>query len=163
MKHLVTLFDLSRDEVAEIFRITRELKDEWRAGTRRPLLARQVLTQLFEKPSLRTRMSFEAAMMQLGGNAVFLSRAEAGLDGREAAADVARVVGGYSDSIVLRTFAQSLIEEFAQHAGCPVVNGLSDDAHPCQARTDLLTIEEALGSLPGRKLAYIGDGNNVAA
>jgi len=163
MKHLVTLFDLSPDEVADIFRVTKELKDEWRAGTRRPTLAGRVLTQVFEKPSLRTRMSFEAAMMQLGGDAVFLPRAEAGLDGRESTADVARVIGGYSDIIVLRTFAQSLIEDFAKYAGCPVVNGLSDDAHPCQALTDLFTMEEALGSLSGRKLAYIGDGNNVAA
>lgn len=163
MKHLVTLFDLSPQDAAAIFAITTDLKRELAAGQRRPLLAGRVLTQVFEKPSLRTRLSFEAAIMQLGGSSIFLSRRDAGLDGRESQADVARVIGGYSDIIVLRTFAQSLIEQFAQYAGCPVVNGLSDEAHPCQALTDLFTIQEAFGSLSGRKLAYVGDGNNVAS
>jgi len=163
MKNLVTLYDLTPADAVEIFRLTAELKQELAAGKRRAPLGGYVLTQVFEKPSLRTRLSFEAAMMQLGGSSIFLSRKDAGLDGRESHADVARVIGGYSDVIVLRTFARSLIEEFAQHAGCSIVNGLSDDDHPCQALTDLFTIQEAFGSLKGRKLAYIGDGNNVAA
>jgi ornithine carbamoyltransferase len=163
MKHLVTLNDLTPADAAEIFQITADLKHDLAAGKRPPLLAGYVLTQVFEKPSLRTRLSFEAAMMQLGGSSIFLSRKDAGLDGRESIADVARVIGGYSDVIALRTFARSLIEAFAQHSGCPVINGLSDDDHPCQALTDLFTIQEAFGTLNGRKLAYIGDGNNVAA
>ncbi len=163
MQHLVTLNDVDAADVREIFRLASELKIQSHKGRRDPLLAGRVLTQVFEKPSLRTRLSFEAAMIQLGGNSIFLSRKDAGLDGRESHADVARVIGSYSDVIVLRTFAESLIDDFAQHAGCPVINGLSDESHPCQALTDLFTIQEALGSLTGRSLAYIGDGNNVAS
>lgn len=163
MQNLVTLNDVTGDDVREVFRLSAEFKTQSIKGRREPVLAGSVLTQVFEKPSLRTRLSFEAAMMQLGGSSIFLSRKDAGLDGRESHADVARVIGGYSDVIVLRTFAESLIEEFAQHAGCPVINGLSDDSHPCQALTDLFTVQEALGSLGDRTLAYVGDGNNVAA
>lgn len=162
MRNLITLFDLQPDDIREIFERARILKSECRNGERKPLLAGRVLTQVFQKPSLRTRLSFEAAMIQLGGSAIFVSNKDAGLEGREAAADVARVIGGYSDVIVLRTFEQSLIEEFASCAGCTVVNGLSDESHPCQALTDLFTMEEALGKLSGRKLVYVGDGNNVA-
>ncbi|MFO1093461.1 MAG: ornithine carbamoyltransferase [Planctomycetaceae bacterium] len=163
MKHLVTLYDLTPADAVEIFQLAADLKRDLTAGKRPSPLAGYVLTQVFEKPSLRTRLSFEAAMMQLGGSSIFLSRKDAGLEGRESHADVARVIGGYSDVIVLRTFARSLIEEFAQHSGCAIINGLSDDDHPCQALTDLFTIQEAFGSLKGHKLAYIGDGNNVAA
>jgi ornithine carbamoyltransferase len=162
MKNLVTLFDLTPQDVREIFDLTASLKGELKQGVRKPRLAGQILTQVFEKPSLRTRVSFEAAMMQLGGNSIFLLGKDAGFDGRETTADIARVIGSYSDAIVLRTFAQSLIEEFAAHAGCCVINGLSDDSHPCQALTDLFTMEEVFGSLAGRRLAYVGDGNNVA-
>lgn len=162
MKNLTTMDSLTPDESAELLTLAAELKSEWRAGQRRPLLAGRVLTQVFEKPSLRTRVSFEAAMQQLGGSAIFLNAADAGLNGRESTADVARVLGSYSDVIVLRTFKQSLIDEFAQHARCPVVNGLSDDDHPCQALTDLFTMQESCGALKGLTLAYVGDGNNVA-
>jgi ornithine carbamoyltransferase len=162
MNNLVTLFDLTPRDVHEIFDLTAVMKNELQQGIRKPRLAGRVLTQVFEKPSLRTRVSFEAGMMQLGGGGVFLLGQEAGLNGREATADVARVIGGYSDAIVLRTFSQSLIGEFAAHAGCCVINGLSDEAHPCQALTDLFTMQEAFGSLAGRRLAYVGDGNNVA-
>jgi ornithine carbamoyltransferase len=163
VKHLITLYDLTPDDVRDIFRLSADLKAGLKAGDRPPLLAGRILTQLFEKPSLRTRLSFEAAMMQLGGSGMFLSRKDAGLDGRESIADVARVIGGYSDVIVLRTFAQSLIEDFARHSGRPVINGLSDESHPCQALTDLFTMQEAFGKLDGRRLAYVGDGNNVAS
>lgn len=162
MKHLTKLFDLSSDEVRDILNLSLELKEAWKQGHRRPLCQGMVLVQIFEKPSLRTRVSFEAAMMHLGGSAIFLSAKDAGLEGREPHVDVARVVGGYSDVIVLRTFTQSLVETFAEHAGTPVVNGLSDDYHPCQGLTDLLTIQEHFGDLSGRTLAYVGDGNNVA-
>jgi ornithine carbamoyltransferase len=163
MQHLISIRDLTRTQVEEIFRRAAELKAQLAVGDRTPLLEGRVLTQVFEKPSLRTRVSFDAAIGQLGGHAIFLTGKEAGLEGREALADVARVLSAYSDVIVLRTFSQQLIEEFARHAVCHVVNGLSDDAHPCQALTDVFTMQEALGDVTGRTLAYIGDGNNVAA
>ncbi len=162
MRHLTSLSALSTDAVREILDLARDLKSRLRRGERPALLAGQVLTQVFEKPSLRTRLSFEAAMMQLGGSSIFLSRKDAGLEGREALSDVARVIGGYSDIIALRTYAQSLIDDFARWSGVPVINGLSDDCHPCQALADAQTIEEAFGSCTGLRVAYIGDGNNVA-
>jgi len=118
---------------------------------------------VFEKPSLRTRASFEAAAMQLGGGSLFFSAADAGLNGRESLADIARVLSGYSDVVVLRTFSQQLIDDFAAVSSCPVINGLSDDRHPCQALTDILTMQEVFGELKGRRLVFVGDGNNVAA
>ncbi|MBX3438804.1 MAG: ornithine carbamoyltransferase [Planctomycetaceae bacterium] len=163
MQHVISLRDLTREQVEVILNRTAELKAGLARGARPPLLQGRVLTQVFEKPSLRTRVSFEAAIAQLGGYGVFLSGKEAGLEGRESLADVARVLGGYSDVIVLRTFSQQLIEDFAAHAGCHVINGLSDAAHPCQALTDIFTMREAFGDLAGRTLAYVGDGNNVAA
>jgi ornithine carbamoyltransferase len=162
MRHLTSLFDLSTDQVREILALAKELKSRLRRGDRPALLAGHVLTQVFEKPSLRTRLSFEAAIMQLGGSSIFLTRKDAGLEGRESLADVARVIGGYSDIIALRTYAQSLIDDFAKWSGQPVVNGLSDDCHPCQALADMQTIEEAFGTFAGLRLAYVGDGNNVA-
>ncbi|MFG0333294.1 MAG: ornithine carbamoyltransferase [Maioricimonas sp. JB049] len=163
MQNLTTLLDLSRDRIEQIFETSARLKQGLRSGERPPLLAGRVVTQLFEKPSLRTRISFEAGVQQLGGGSVFLSGSDAGLNGREDTRDVARVVGSYSDVIVLRTFAQSLIDDFAACAGCVVVNGLSDASHPCQALTDLLTVQEAFGQIDGVTIAYVGDGNNVAA
>ncbi|QDU40648.1 Ornithine carbamoyltransferase [Maioricimonas rarisocia] len=163
MQNLTTLLDLSRAQIEQIFETSARLKQGLRDGERPPLLAGRVVTQLFEKPSLRTRLSFEAGVQQLGGGSIFLSGKDAGLNGREDTRDVARVVGSYSDVIVLRTFAQSLIDDFAAYAGCVVVNGLSDASHPCQALTDLLTVQEAFGQISGVTIAYVGDGNNVAA
>jgi ornithine carbamoyltransferase len=162
MRHLTSLFNLSSEDVLEILALASDLKSRLRRGERPALLAGHVLTQVFEKPSLRTRLSFDAAMMQLGGSSIFLTGKDAGLEGREAVSDVARVIGGYSDIIALRTFKQSLIEDFARWSGKPVINGLSNDCHPCQALADALTIFEAFGSFEGLRLAYIGDGNNVA-
>jgi len=162
MRHLTSLFDLTSEEVREVLDLARTLKSEMKSGKRQPVCAGAVLTQVFEKPSLRTRVSFEAAISQLGGSGIFLTGKEAGLEGREPLEDVARVIGGYSDFVVLRTFSQKLIEQFAERAGCSVINGLSDDYHPCQALTDILTIEEAFGSSEGKRIAYVGDGNNVA-
>lgn len=162
MRHLTSLFNLSSEDVREILALASDLKSRLRRGERPALLAGHVLTQVFEKPSLRTRLSFDAAMMQLGGSSIFLSGKDAGLEGREAVSDVARVIGGYSDIIALRTFKQSLIEDFARWSGKPVINGLSNDCHPCQALADALTIQEAFGSFDGLRVAYIGDGNNVA-
>ena len=162
MRHLTSLSNLSTDHVREILDLARELKSRLRRGERPQMLAGHVLTQVFEKPSLRTRLSFDAAMMQLGGSSIFLSGKDAGLEGREAVSDVARVIGGYSDVIALRTYKQSLVEDFARWSGKPVINGLSNDCHPCQALADAQTIEEAFGSFSGLRVAYIGDGNNVA-
>ena len=120
-------------------------------------LSGKTLALVFEKPSLRTRLSFELAMKQLGGEAIYLSPAEVGLGKRESIADVARVLSRYVDAIAVRTFAQSTVEELARWAGVPVVNALSDAEHPCQALGDLLTIFEHKGEFPGLKLAFIGE------
>jgi len=162
MRHLNSLFQIDRSEVEQIFDIAADLKTKLAEGLREPLLAGRVMTLLFEKPSLRTRISFEAAMAHLGGRSIFLSAADAGLNGRESLADVARVLSGYSDFIVMRTFEQSLIDRFAAESSCAIINGLSNDSHPCQALTDFFTIREVFGSLNGRRVAYLGDGNNVA-
>lgn len=162
MRHLITLNDLETSEILEIFALTQELKEKRNAGERPQLLQGQTMTQVFEKPSLRTRLSFESAMWELGGGASFFSCKEAGLDGRESVEDVARVIGGYSDVITLRTFSHELIEQFAQNSKASVINALSDLSHPCQALTDLFTIQEIAGDLAQQKLVYVGDGNNVA-
>ena len=162
MKHLTHLLNSQPSDVEEIFTIAADLKSESKTGARPELLKNCVLTQVFEKPSLRTRASFDAAVMQLGGSSLFLSSQEAGLTGRESLPDVARVLSSYSDFVVLRTFSQSMIEEFARFSHCPVVNGLSNDYHPCQALTDVFTMKEELGDLDGRRLVFVGDGNNVA-
>jgi ornithine carbamoyltransferase len=161
-RHLTTLFDITPADAEQILSISADLKDRMKRGDRPPLLQGRVLTLVFEKPSLRTRNSFEAAAIQLGGGSVFLTTQDAGLNGRESLPDVARVLSSYSDVLVMRTFSQMLIEEFARLSRCPVVNGLSDDLHPCQALTDLFTIREAFGRLAGLRIVYIGDGNNVA-
>lgn len=162
MKHLTSLLDLSSEELDQILNRAAALKAAWAQGERPQLFPGRVLAQLFEKPSLRTRNSFESAMIQLGGGGIFLTTAEAGLNGRESLPDVARVLSSFSDVITMRTFSQKLIEDFAAHASCPVINGLSDERHPCQALTDLLTIREAFGELRGRHLVFVGDGNNVS-
>ncbi|MEX0701844.1 MAG: ornithine carbamoyltransferase [Planctomycetales bacterium] len=163
MKHLTSLSELTTADVKAILASARELKDKFLDGDRPPLLRGRVLTMIFEKPSLRTRNSFEAAITHLGGGSTFLSVKDAGLDGRESLADVARVLGSYADALVLRTFSQRLIEEFASYAACPVINGLSDERHPCQALTDAFTMQEVFGDIRGKRLVFVGDGNNVAA
>ena len=163
MRHLNSLLELNASDVDTIFSLARELKARLAKGDRPQLLAGRVLTAVFEKPSLRTRLSFDAAMMQLGGSSIFLEAREAGIGGREAVKDVARVIGGYSDVIALRTFSQKLIDNFIEFAGKPVINGLSDERHPCQALTDLFTMQEVFGDVRGKKIAFIGDGNNVAS
>lgn len=162
MRHLTSLFDFTTEEVQQVLQLAKELKAEVRSGKRTAYCAGRVVTQVFEKPSLRTRVSFEAGISQLGGTSIFLSGTEAGLNGRETLEDISRVLGGYSDIIILRTFSQALIETVAQHANCSVINALSDDYHPCQALTDVLTIEEQCGEVAGKQIVYVGDGNNVA-
>ena len=163
MRHLNSLLDLTSTDLETIFGLVRSLKERLSRGDRPQVLSGHVMTQVFEKPSLRTRISFDAAMMQLGGASIFLNAKDAGLGGRESVKDVARVIGGYSDVITLRTFSQSLIDTFIEHSGVAVINGLSDERHPCQALTDIFTMQEVFGDLNGRKCVFVGDGNNVAS
>lgn len=162
MKHLTSLLDLTPDDLVGILDKASELKTKFRRGDRPQLYPGRVLAQLFEKPSLRTRNSFEAAMIHLGGSGIFLTTAEAGLNGRESLPDVAKVLSSFSDIITMRTFSQQLIEDVARYSSCPVINGLSDERHPCQALTDLLTIRESFGQLKDLHLVFVGDGNNVS-
>ncbi|HIF30790.1 MAG: ornithine carbamoyltransferase [Pirellulaceae bacterium] len=162
VRHLVTLFDVRRDEVIDILRIARVLKDAFERGERHPYLPRRVLGLLFQKQSLRTRVSFESGIAHLGGSSLFLGQ-DVGWEDRESIADFASVLSQYVDIIVCRAYSHERVTELAEYSACPVVNGLTDLAHPCQALADLFTVEEAFGSLSGAKLAYVGDGNNVAA
>ncbi len=125
-------------------------------------LERKTLAMIFEKPSLRTRVSFETAMTHLGGHAIYLTNADIGIGSREPVADIARVLGRMCDGIMARTFSHEMVEQFAAHAGVPVINALTDHSHPCQAMADLMTAAETFGDLTGRTLTFIGDGNNVA-
>lgn len=162
MQNFLSLADLNAQEIREILQLAAELKVEWLEGGNRPLLNGKVLAMVFQKPSLRTRVSFDMAMRHLGGDALYLSPAEIGLGVREEVRDVGRVLGGYVDCIMARVFAHEHVVELALNAGVPVINGLSDFNHPCQAMADLLTIREHFGSLKGLSLSFIGDGNNVA-
>jgi ornithine carbamoyltransferase len=159
VRHFVSLGDLAPDELDRLLEAALALKRE-PVPAERPLRGRS-LAMIFEKPSLRTRLSFEMAMVELGGHATYLSPAEVGLGRRESVADVARVVSRYVDCIVLRTFAHETTEEFARWSSVPVVNGLSDRSHPCQGLADVLTIRERKGTAHEVVVTYIGDGNNV--
>lgn len=161
MRHLLTLGDLTPAEIERIFSIAEDLKSKYRKGLREPLLPGRVMAMLFEKPSLRTRVSFESAMVHLGGNALFLGE-EAGFGHRESVADFARVLSQYVDVIVIRAKRHDMVVQMAEYSSCAVINGLTDCAHPCQAMADLFTLRELLGKLKGRTLAWVGDGNNVA-
>jgi ornithine carbamoyltransferase len=162
MRHFLNLFDCTGDEIRYLLEEAASLKDGWRRGERPSLLARRVLGLVFEKPSLRTRVSFEAGMAHLGGSSVFLCANDGALGVRESVADYARTLCEYVDAAVLRVFRQATVEEFARWARVPVINGLSDNEHPCQALGDLLTMQEELGELRGKTVAFVGDGNNVA-
>jgi ornithine carbamoyltransferase len=157
----ISLADFSAAKLWALLEQARDLKAEWKAGGNRPLLRGKTLAMIFQKPSLRTRVSFEMAMLHLGGNALYLSPNEIGLGGRESVADVARVLARYVDGIMARVFAHDHVVELARYARVPVINGLSDFSHPCQGLSDLFTIWEHLGRLSGVKLAFVGDGNNV--
>ncbi len=161
MKHLITLADLSATEVDHVFSITEDLKTKFTQGLREPLLPGRVIALLFEKPSLRTRVSFEAGIGHLGGTAMFLG-ADTGFGKRESLADFGRVLSQYVDAIVIRSFRHETVCELAGYSACSVINGLTDFAHPCQAMADLYTIRELAGKLKGRTLGWVGDPNNVA-
>ena len=155
--------DWSRDELLAVLDLAARLKDERKRYVDQPLLPGRSVGLLLEKPSLRTRVSFELAVEQLGAHAVHLTGLEVGLGHREPTRDIGYVLSRYLDAIMIRTFSQALVEELAEHAYVPVVNGLTDDAHPCQARADAMTIRERLGRLEGVRVAWLGDGNNVCA
>jgi len=153
--------DFSKKEIIETFKLARKLKKKVKKGEKHHLLKGKVLGMIFQKPSNRTRVSFEVGMYQLGGHAIYLGPAEIGLGTRESVADVARVLSRFTDGIMARVFGHDLVEGLAQWAPVPVINGLSDLLHPCQILGDLLTISEHKGDLEGIKIAYVGDGNNI--
>jgi ornithine carbamoyltransferase len=158
-RDLLSITDLTPEEVEKILQTALSMK---RDGGGTNLLERKTLGLIFEKPSLRTRVSFDVAMQQLGGHAVYLNQAEVGLGQREPVADVARVLSRYVDVIAARTYSHQTLLDLARHADVPVINALSDEEHPCQAMADLLTVLEQRGTLRGVRLAYVGDGFNVA-
>jgi ornithine carbamoyltransferase len=158
-RDLLSISDLSPEELDFLVQSALSMK---RDGNR-PVLDGKTVALVFEKPSLRTRVSFEVGMKQLGGSAIYLSQAEVGLGQRESVADIARVLSRYVAGIVSRTYEQQLLVDLAAAADVPVVNALTDQEHPCQALADLLTVREKLGRIAGVRIAFIGDGNNVAA
>jgi len=161
MRHLVSITDLQASEIDRIFVITEDLKSKTLQGLREPLLPGRVMALLFEKPSLRTRVSFEAGMIHLGGSSLFLGN-DVGFNSRESMADFGRVLSQYVDVIVVRAFRHETATELAKYSDCSVINGLTDYAHPCQALADLFTLKELVGRLNGLTLAFIGDANNVS-
>ncbi|MGG3956434.1 ornithine carbamoyltransferase [Bhargavaea massiliensis] len=161
-KDFLTLADYSKEEIEYLLHLAVELKEKQQNGERYTPLSGKTLAMIFEKPSTRTRVSFEVGMVQLGGHALHLSSRDLQIGRGETIADTARVLSEYVDAIMIRTFEHEKVEELAQYATIPVINGLTDDDHPCQALADLLTIYEVKGKLQGLKLAYIGDGNNMA-
>jgi ornithine carbamoyltransferase len=163
MRHFLDLLDLNADELDHLLADAAEMKAAHQRGERAPFLAGRVLALVFEKQSLRTRVSFEAAMAQMGGTSIFLSSSDGPLGKRESVPDFARTLSQYVDAVALRTFSHRTVEEFAAYSSVPVINALSDAGHPCQVLGDLLTMQELFGSrLHGRTLVFIGDGNNVA-
>jgi len=161
-RDLLSLEDLSREEIRGILSLARQLKQSQQRGKPHRLLAGKTLAMVFEKPSLRTRVSFETGMVQLGGHAVFLGPAEIHLGVRESPADCARSLSRWVDLIVLRTFSQGTLKEVARSATVPVINGLTDLFHPCQVLADCFTLLEHRKRLDGLKVAFVGDGNNMA-
>lgn len=163
MKDFISIAETSPDDLRHLLDVAQRLKKQHKeTGRNDPLLDGKTLALIFEKPSLRTRVSFVVAMTHLGGTGILLRQEEVGLGTREPVADVARVLSGMCDGIMARTFEHDKVVQLAKHAAVPVINGLTDYNHPCQAMADLLTIKEHFGDLPGRTVAYIGDGNNVA-
>ena len=161
-KDLISIADLSQSDIEEIFNVTRELKEWHNKGYDEKCLSGKILGMIFEKSSMRTRVSFEVSMIQLGGNAIYLTQNDINLGKREAVKDGARVLSRYVNGIAIRTFGQDTIQELARYATVPVINALSDYLHPCQALTDLYTIKEKFGTYTNIKIAFVGDGNNVA-
>jgi ornithine carbamoyltransferase len=160
-RDLLNFRDLSREEMVRIFALASGLKRKLKQGLPHPLLVHKCLAMIFEKPSLRTRVTFEAGMVQLGGHAVFLGPNEVQLGVRETPADCARSLSRWVDLITVRTFSQATLEEMGRYASVPVINALTDLSHPCQVLADCLTLIEHKGDLKGLKIAFVGDGNNM--
>lgn len=161
MKHLLSIHDLTTEETEQILALAQELKEKQKKRIPHPLLKGKTLGMIFSKSSTRTRVSFETGMYQLGGHALFLSSNDIQLGRGESIYDTANVLSRYLDGIMIRTFAQQDVEDLAKYGSIPIINGLTDLLHPCQALTDMLTIFEKKGTLKGLKLAYLGDGNNM--
>lgn len=161
-KDLISIADLSADDIEEILTLAAKLKSDRKAGRDHPLLQGKSLAMIFEKPSLRTRVTFEVGVQQLGGHSVYLAPGDIQMGERESVADIARNLERWVDGIMARTFAHDTVAGLAEHATIPVINGLSDLEHPCQALADFLTIREHKGELKGLKMTFVGDGNNVA-
>ncbi len=161
MKHLLKLMDLSQKEIIEILNLADQLKYEKKNGIEHHILKGKTLGLIFEKSSTRTRVSFEVGMYDLGGNALFLSSRDLQIGRGEPVQDTARVLSRYLDGIMIRTYAQAEVEDLAKYGTIPIINGLTDYCHPCQVLADLMTIREHKGVLAGKKLCYIGDGNNM--
>lgn len=162
MKHLLKLMDLSKEEITDILNLADQLKYEKKNGIKHHLLKGKTLGMIFRKSSTRTRVSFEVGMYDLGGTALFLSSHDLQIGRGEPVQDTARVLSRYLDGIMIRTFDQAEVESLAEHGSIPIINGLTDYCHPCQVLADLMTIREYKGLLNGKKLCYIGDGNNMA-
>jgi ornithine carbamoyltransferase len=163
MTNFISIADHTPEELRHLLDVSKRLKKQLKeTGRNDPLFAGKTLAMIFEKPSLRTRVSFAVAMAHLGGQGLILRDEEVGLDTREPVQDIARVLSGMCDGIMARTFQHSKIERLVQYATIPVINGLTDHNHPCQAMADLMTIEEHFGDLKGRTLTFVGDANNVA-
>ena len=161
MKHLLKLMDLSEQEINEILNLADQLKYEKKNGIKHHILEGKTLGLIFSKASTRTRVSFEVGMYDLGGSALFLSARDLQIGRGEPVEDTARVLSRYLDGIMIRTFAQSEVEDLAKYGSIPIINGLTDYCHPCQVLADLMTIREHKGVIKGNKLCYIGDGNNM--
>ena len=161
-KDFLAITDYSSAEIQEMLDLAVTLKKEYAAGGNKPILHGKVMGMIFQKPSLRTRVSFDMAMRHLGGDAIYLSPAEIGLGQRESIADVARVLSGYVHILMARVFDHQHVVDLARWSSIPVINGLSDYNHPCQGMADALTIQEKFGNLKGLNVTFIGDGNNVA-
>lgn len=161
MQHVLSLFDISSDDLHQILNTAAVLKERLQAGDRPPVLERRVLAMLFEKPSLRTRVSFETGIAQLGGTSLFLGE-DVGWGKRESASDFTKVLGQFVDVVVCRAKSHERAEQLAGFNALPVINGLTDLCHPCQAMADVLTMQGSLGDVRGRHLVFVGDGNNVA-
>ena len=162
MKHLLKLMDLSHKEILEILNLADQLKYEKKYGIEHHYLKGKTLGMIVQKSSTRTRVSFEVGMYDLGGSALFLSSRDLQIGRGEPIEDTARVLSRYLDGIMIRTYGQDEVEKLAEYGSIPIINGLTDYAHPCQVLADLMTIREHKGSIRGRKLCYIGDGNNMA-
>lgn len=159
-QHMLALKDYSTTEILDLLQLAAQLKKP--EHKYQPLLVGKVLGMIFEKSSTRTRVSFEAGMLQLGGHAIYLNSQDTQIGRGETTADTARVLSGYLDGIMIRTFHQATVQELADNSSIPVINGLTDDFHPCQVLADLLTVQEHFGTLAGKKMAYIGDANNMS-